>query len=481
MKISRIAYSISIVIFMTGFHIACAQNEVDALRYSQLNVGGNARYVAMGGAFGALGGNSGVLSTNPAGIGIYRKSEFSLSPSIYAKSSTSNFLGSSRSRAKSNANFGNLTLILTTPNKKPTLWRNFNFGVGFNRLIDFHERYDANGVNTASSLLDVYKEEIENDEDWDFDPFGAQLAWDLVLVDTFNGDFYTAIPNYGQTQDYTVTTRGRMNETNVTFAGNYNDKLYVGASIGFPSIRYEKESVYTETNDPADSNFVNYFQLEENLTIRGSGINFKGGLIYKMSDYVRLGASIHSPTYLSLNDSWNTTMETEDAGGVYTEVSPEGTFDYRITTPWRTTQSIAFILGKLGLLSIDHEYVDYTAAFLRLRGASSTFDIENTAINDKYRATSNIRVGTEWRLLPFSFRAGFAHYGNPFKSDVTNKTPKQSYSIGFGYRNDNFFADVACVITTYKENNFLYDPTLIEAVQLKHTATNVVSTIGWRF
>ena len=71
-----------------AFAYAEAQNEIQALRYSQYTLFGTARYQGMGGAMDALGGDFSAASVNPAGLGIYRKSEASFTPSFVIASST---------------------------------------------------------------------------------------------------------------------------------------------------------------------------------------------------------------------------------------------------------------------------------------------------------------------------------------------------------------------------------------------------------
>ena len=63
------------IIFMTfiGFTFASAhaQQVADALQYAQDDINGTARFRAMGGAFGALGGDLSALNVNPAGSAIF--------------------------------------------------------------------------------------------------------------------------------------------------------------------------------------------------------------------------------------------------------------------------------------------------------------------------------------------------------------------------------------------------------------------------
>jgi len=78
--------------FLT-FTGAIAQNVDDALRYSQIFYTGTARFMSMSGAFTALGGDLSTLSQNPAGIGVFRSSELSLSPQLFHSKTSASFNG----------------------------------------------------------------------------------------------------------------------------------------------------------------------------------------------------------------------------------------------------------------------------------------------------------------------------------------------------------------------------------------------------
>src|SRR5438046_2391525 len=91
---------LALIIFVAGN--VSAQSDIDALRYSQNSLAGTARFVSMGGAFSALGGDFSTLSSNPAGIAVYRKSEFSISPSFFKEKSQSDYRGKSTSDNKYN-------------------------------------------------------------------------------------------------------------------------------------------------------------------------------------------------------------------------------------------------------------------------------------------------------------------------------------------------------------------------------------------
>ena len=75
---------------------ASAQNFNDALRYSRLEYLGTARFNALGGSMGAVGGDLSALSVNPAALGVYRNSEFTLSTDFMVDTRNTTFRNSKR-------------------------------------------------------------------------------------------------------------------------------------------------------------------------------------------------------------------------------------------------------------------------------------------------------------------------------------------------------------------------------------------------
>jgi len=128
------------LIALLSSSFALAQNSVDVLRYSQTNVGGTARSMAHGGAFGAVGADFSSLSINPAGIGLYKKSELSLTPTFYLSNVNSDLNGHSGFDHKNNFNMNNYGLVLVSGSAKKKGWKYFQFGLGVNRLENFNHR-----------------------------------------------------------------------------------------------------------------------------------------------------------------------------------------------------------------------------------------------------------------------------------------------------------------------------------------------------
>jgi hypothetical protein len=493
MAMKKIAL-IPVIIICTAFLLK-SQNEVDALRYSRTTFGGTARSMSMAGAFGALGADFSTLSSNPAGIGLYKKSEITFTPSLYFGNTTSKYNGSQGKDSKTNFNVSNAGIVFSTPanNRSSSVIKYLQFGIGMNRLNNFNNRMLMIGYNDVNSYVDTY---IENANGIDYqnienDPYGEyafdlNLAWYDYLIDTIPGttdQYWGAVASgINKLQRKEVNSWGSMNEFLFAFGANIGDRLYLGTSFAFPYIRYFEESYYIEEDNKDLMDNFRSMQLYQELDTRGGGFNIKFGMIYRINDWVRFGGAIHSPTWFnSMTDYWYTALASNLEGkGDHTASSPQGNYDYDLKTPWRAMGSIAFIVAKTALLSMDYEFVDYSKASL------STFDYgfynENDAIKYKYNQSHNIRVGGEYKIDNFGIRAGYAFYGSPFKSGI-NDGKKNYFTGGVGYRDKYFFIDLAYVYSISEEDYYLYgsDEIKVNPVQNRFNTNNILLTLGLRY
>lgn len=479
-----------LVVIMANGYLLVSQNEVDALRYSRTTFGGTARFMSMGGAFGALGADFSTLSSNPGGIGLYKKSEFSLTPSIYFGNTNSNYKNSLADDSKSNFNISNAGVIFTTESAKgkSSVLKYVQFGIGLNRINNFNRRMIIEGENNENSFVDTYVDDanginysdIENDIYGDY-AYDLNLAWMTYLIDTVPGNtnqYWGAVPEGERIlQRKEINSWGSTNELVVAFGANLGHRLYLGGSLGFPYVRYFEKSYYSELDTEIDTTDFIKISFNDELITRGGGFNLKFGMILRATDWFRIGGAIHSPTwYNNLSDEWRTMITTDfDNGDHFTFESPIGNYDYNLETPWRALGGISFIIGKVALISADYEYIDYTAA--RLRGVEYSFSTENSAIRNKYAATQNIRIGGEYKIGNFAVRGGYAMYGSPFASNI-NDGEITYFTGGLGYRDKNFFVDLAYVRSVSDEDYYLY---YSEKASNDLTSNNFLFTIGFRY
>lgn len=459
-RISGAGLFLAIFLSCSSLH---AQNEDDALRYSKTMFGGTARGIGLAGATGAMGADFSSLSVNPAGLGMFRRSEFTLTPQLLIRGANTQYLGSSRSDEDAALNFQNWGFVFTgkVDNNSTSGWRMVSLGVGYNRLVDFSSRIVASGNNASSSYLDVLRDQSNGSAPQALDAFSTSLAYNSYLTSPFPdsialNQYFTEMPSLiNKSQTRTIQQSGGIGETVISLGGNYSDRLFIGATLGFQRIRFSQINTYSE-EDIDQKVPLNYYDEINDLTTDGSGINMKIGAIYMPADFFRFGFALHTPTFMRLTDSYQTSIYAyfDSLGSPKIAESPQGNFDYRLRTPFRFVGSAAFVFNKMGLLSFDYEFVDYRDA--RLRSGVFSFGQANSNIAVKYQTAGNLRVGTEWKIADFYIRGGYALYGSPF-SDNRFGGAMRGITGGFGYRGDGLFVDAGFISSKSSQSQFIYN------------------------
>lgn len=464
-----------------------AQNADDVLRYSYLQPGGTARFVGAGGAFGALGAEFGTLSQNPAGLALFRTDELTLTPSLHFAHTDAQLPGNySLSDDKSKFGFDNIGLVFNTTPKSGN-WKAFNFGLGYNRQADYNYSIYYDGQAEGTIMNGFYQQATENK----LDDFGSQLASDAnAIYDDGSGKLtydFAGNENANIQHTHAVNTFGRMNEMVISFAGNYNEKLMLGATVGVPFVNYRLEGEYTES-DPSD--VVTYFDklvYTEYLRTSGIGINLKLGVIYKVNQALRLGAAFHTPTAMSLTDAFSNTFAydyTDGNGSTIgeTQYSPDGTYDYKLRTPWRASASAGLVVKKIGFLSADVEWVDYSANRYNFTAdvpsqENQQYEREiNLDIQRKYQQTMNMRLGAEVALDNFRLRGGFNLLGKPQEGETGYNT---AFTAGAGVRGKSFYLDLGYRRGQGKGSVTAYDGGPVASTKV--VTNDFLMTVGLKF
>lgn len=486
-----------------------AQYAEDALRYSEIYYQGTARNMALGSALGAMGADFSTLSTNPAGLGVYRGGEFSVSPEVFNRKIASTYNGTYSEDARTMFDLSNLGMV-TSKNigRSANGWKYLNFGFGMNRLNNYNSNSLIQGMNDKNSRIDVYvTEAVEiannnpnlslSDAFAKDSPFYVDPAWQTYLIDTItiDGQLIIDSPVYypsdlsqtGLFQSNYRQTKGSNNEWLASIGGNFNDKIYIGATLGLPFIRYYSENYYYET-DP-DNNYpdFNRWSVAEYLNTTGWGVNFKIGVIARPIDWLRVGIAYHTPTYYwNMRDSWYTVTTSDIYAYSYGDwyqglyQSPNGEYNYKLTTPMRMIANIGFVIKNQGFITGAYEYVNYSNA--KFKANDYSFSNENSSIGSDFAATNNFRAGAEWRYSNLSFRGGYALYANPY-ADNLNDGQRQSYSGGIGLRYSGLAIDFAYVYSKMNTDYYLYSYGDIQtnAATNKITSQNFVLTISYKY
>ena len=495
----KYSFLLTIALFMP--FLMKAQDLADALRYSNIQVQGTARSAAMGNAFGALGGDFTSASINPAGIGIYRSSEFTVTPISGSTRVESMFLGTGKENSDYKFSLSNMSYVYAVPVAGQTESGivSINFGVGYNRVKDLNSNAVIQGYDVEGSYMDYFADRA-NQGTWS--DFYEELAWktDMLIYDENNDEYYSDLQDagYGQSLRKTYSKNGSIDEYSFVMGLNFNHKLYLGIAWGVNDVYYREGTSIYEADENRNIPYFNDFQFNSNFTTYGIGHNFKFGAIYKPVNELRLGVSIHTPTYYYLHDDFSTTMFSyityNDGDEHYEENSPYNEYDYHLNTPMRATFSGAYIIGKKGLVSVDYELVNYGNAKLRNGGDGYDFYDENQEINEAYKTSGNLRIGGELMATKnVSLRGGFEYHGSAYNENAFGTRQLNSdanlmvYSGGIGYRTGLFFADLAYRYSTVKDFDYPY-PTPVstiypepEAASFKSVKNDILFTIGFKF
>lgn len=493
-----------------------SQNDVDAIRYSRIGGGGSARFVSMGGAFGAVGADLSCAAYNPAGLGLFRKGELSFSAGPRSTNNTATIYGTPTSAFNLNVVFNNFGIAVAIKSSNNPDGRHI---IAFTntQLQNFNSSTTMSGYTNSSSiakdmlnLANKYQSPgnvITNNLDNSYEGLG----FNTYVLDTANNKFFSFVDlKRSVKQTRSLVTSGRVNDLNFSYAYSYQDKFYFGASIGVPQVNYVSTTTHTEADDKdsmrvsinPDSTYTttyvdglpavyfsklgfNSLQYTEYFKTTGSGINLKLGGIMRVNDLVRVGFYYHTPTLYNLQDSYYSSMDVsfdKDPTNLISLQVPAngGLFKYKIITPSRESANIAFVIKKLAVIALDYELVNYRTAQLSSTNASD-FQGINEVIKTKYKAGHNVRVGAELNLNPMMLRLGYNMQGSPFGNAFTGTFVRNTFSAGIGFRTkNNFYIDFAIYKTLSTENYYLFT-TLDTQSKIKYNSTNLSITVGIKF
>ncbi|WP_235297875.1 hypothetical protein [Portibacter marinus] len=491
-----------IVVSMFGMALN-AQTLSDVLRPSFTNPTGSARFLGAGGSMGALGADYAVIGINPAGLGAYWTSEFVISPSILS-STTNSVLGNNTTNGRSVASLrmDNFGIVI---NRKPRtgLLKSFNVAIGMNRIADFNNEFTYSAI-TNGTIVERFTERANGNSLSDLDDFEGGLAFDAGAVyapdesnnyindfiDLSDGSYPFDVPK-GQDVDQS----GGINELLFGMAGNLGDRFLIGATLGVPYLNYESVKVYNENDDENEIPGFNSLEYREYLNTTGLGFNFKAGLIAKLNKNISIGGAIHSPTVYTLTDNYNSqlTYNFTDQGNTQelTKTSPNGSFRYRLNTPWKVIGSAAFKkkVGKLaGFVNADVEWIDYRNGALDLARFSTSVDDQlvgedvNEQVESQLLSALNLKIGGELAYEKFRVRTGYNMIGSPYAADEGVFFP--AFSLGLGWREDRYYFDVGWRTQRINEGYIPYqvlDDDRLQVVENSIKNNKLAVTLGFQF
>jgi hypothetical protein len=505
------------LIFLSVILLSCSlsvisQNIDDALRYSEQIQSGTGRFNSMAGAFAALGGDLSTLSQNPAGIGVYRSSEFSFTPIMYSGKSISYFKSNNTEDENFKFNASQLGVVysFSSSNRERGLV-SLNFGYSMNMMNNYDQSAIIRGIGNNSSMSDYWANVASNgypggggyysDELAENVP-DTYLAWSTYLIDTASNlrtTYGSAFSNYGgeasvygQTIKRLISNSGYSRENDFSIGANISDKLYLGATFGFANFEYRSTYQHSESV-PAElglSSLLSSFNYTLTYSNTASGFNFKLGAIYRPVESLRLAFAYHTPTnyrvdaYVSDNMSTYFTGVTDRRDKTsYSISNTASVFEYRLKTPSRALFGLAYQIANLGMVSVDYELVDYGRAKFYETGDGYDYTDHNYDVRNYLGTANNIRAGAEIRVSNLYFRGGYAYYGSPWiDGDYNSGKSKNLIATGLGFRSGSFMIDFSYSLLIAPQTYILYNaPAETAIADIDNTTNSFALTLGYRF
>ena len=493
-----------------------AQTIYDGAKFTGKDLNGTARFVGMGGAMSALGGEISTMGTNPAGIGLYRSSDVMTSFGFSLYATESRYMGKKLNADLTNGAFDNIGLVFSSKIGNTTPLRFVNFGFNYHKAKSFNSNMMMEGNLGSYSQTFQMAEQARGITSWGDLPYmDNNIGWlsilgadaglirditthemtdgeknepwtdeDGVQYEDINGNKlykspgrYEGMLNNGYA-NFRSEERGGIDQYDFNVSFNLHDRVYLGVTLGAYSVDYNKYTFYSEDYGNGER-----YDLQSWNRITGSGFDLKFGAIIRPFKYspFRIGLAVHTPVFYSLDyktsaqvisdvldivngdikgydvRSWDNLPGNEDM------VRP-----FHFQTPWTYNLSLGYTVGKNLALGAEYEYQDYSSMkFKDTEGYSSSFEYENST-TWMLKGVSTVRLGLEYKVIPqFAIRAGYNYSSSAFKkeafkdlpinsiqsdTDFSNSKSLSNYTLGIGYRGSMFYADLAYKFSTYKSD-----------------------------
>ncbi len=496
-----------------------AQDISDALRYSQDNIQGTARFRALSGAFGALGGDMSAVSLNPAGSAVFSRSHVAFTGSNVSVENNTNYFGNSviTDRSSFDINQGGAAFVFANRNSSSP-WRKFTFSVAYERTNNHDDVWNARGLNTNDLVIvdnndnevvpvnsianyfyqyangirledisligDEFIEEAyqEIGSIFGFAHQQAFLGFQSYVLDPDLDDDNNTTYNTTNTvrggnfsHDYLYTSTGYNGKISFNFATQYEDNLYLGINLNSHFVDYQRTTSLLEDN--SNGGLINYIDFDDTLSTTGNGFSFQLGGIMKLSQEFRLGVTYDSPTWYTIEEETTQYINSNEADPdiIYIQDIVNVYPRYKLQTPGKITGSLAYVFGQQGLISFDYSRKDYGKTEFKPEG--DYVDL-NEGITNVLTDASTYRLGGEYKHKQFSFRGGYRFEESPYADGVT-VGDLSGYSLGLGYNFGNTKLDLTYDRSERTNTTPLYNIGLIDTATIDRVNNNITISLSF--
>ena len=517
-----------------------AQTGYDAHRLADSELNGTARFVGMGGAMGALGADISVVGTNPAGIGLFRRNDFSTTFGFNSTQVKSDFAGTSMKETKNVGSFDQAGFVYSMKIGNHTNLRYMNLAFNYHKSSNLNKLFSVGGfldglsqtwqmsnmiggaIESIGEIEQIYAFDLEKDNinhspyrrDGHYPYLGVMgVRTELVGIGKNDAGEQVLIGWNGDKNFYNSREEGGIYDYDFNVSFNVQDKMYFGATIGVHDVDYQRSTFYSE--NIYDGEHDGYFEVNNVLRTEGTGIDVKLGAIFRPIDDspFRFGFAIHTPTWYELTDIYNSntysdiTYRGEDDKGAFEDhveynelvsdyLNGETLQDYRLVTPWKFNVNMGTTFAGVMAVGAEYEYSDYTMSKLRYTDGYDMQD-QNEYMDSDMKGVHTLRLGMETRVTDaFSVRVGYNYSSSAFEkgakkslnwndmrtdTEFNNKFDQNTLTVGLGYKGRIFYVDAAYKYNTFKSDFYSFSDEALQAAKLTNERHQALVTLGARF
>ena len=512
-----------------------AQETYENVKIAQEDLNGTARYVGMGGAMEALGADISTISTNPAGIGLFRKSNINVSFGLVSQANVSNAVGGN----KTNASFDQVGFVYACRTNK-TSYLNFAFNFHKSRNFDMILSAAAPLDRASQSKLTYAKDRnglcypmktvTQEGVTVEVPDYTRPYASCNQLDDIYSQELNFFQNAYFNSSDYKFDRahKGYIGEYDFNISGNINNRVYLGMTVGIHDVHYKgyseyretlTEMVYKGTPEPLGAEPITVTDSRE---ITGTGFDIKAGVIFRPVEAspFRIGLSVATPIFYELRTKNSTTISDTE-----TTFRTDGSnYKFKLYTPWKFGLSLGHTIGTQIALGASYEYADYTSMDTRnitgryydaWSGTYSDNSSSDKEMNDHtdrtLKSVHTVKVGAEFKPdKDIALRIGYNYISPVFKkdgfkdgtlnsngtyyasaTDFTNWEDTHRLTVGGGYTIDHFNISLAYQYSTtkgtfhpfmsYTDNSDPQYDNIADGVSVKNNRHQLLLTLGYTF
>jgi hypothetical protein len=488
-------------LFITGltFSVSHSQEVSDAVRYAQDNLTGTARFRAMGGAFGAVGGDLSALTVNPAGSAIFNNNQVGVTFSNQNIKNNSNYFGTQTSE-KENSFILNQAGGVFVFNNPRNNWKKIAIGATYENTNNFNNQVFSAGTNPTNSvdqyflnyangiplnvIADVPYRDLFYDEQQAYFGYKGYVI-NPVSNDPNNTQYTSNVPAGGNYyHENEIHTSGYNSKVSFNIATSFKDRIYFGANLNVHVTDFRRSSSFYEDNsnplEPTET--ISNLRFNNDLYTYGNGFSFQLGAIAKVTEAFRVGIAYESNTWYELYDevtqSISTTRQADGGEPINESINPNivNTYEsYTLQTPAKWTFSGALVFGKSGLISVDYAIKDYSNTKYTPT-SDPGFRGLNGDISNQLTSNGELRIGGEYKINRLSLRGGYRFEGSPYKNGSTIGD-LNSYSGGLGYNFGATKLDLAYSYLERKSNQGFFATGFTDGANISSKLNNVSLTL----